>query len=90
MQKWKKLWTRSFVWREDDLAEPVEECDAVLKQDLLSQLVTLLFPALHMGSKHFLNSSGSVSSQICRDANVIVTGHRCKQIRGEGPTLRDH
>ena len=49
----------SLVWREDDLAESVEESDAVLKQDFLGQLVALLLPALNMGSKHFLNSSGS-------------------------------
>ena len=62
MQKYKIFGTKSesLVWGEDDLAEAKEESDTVLKLDFFSQLVTLLLPTLHMGSKPVLNSSGSV------------------------------
>ena len=103
MQKYKIFGTQfgSLVWREDNLAESVEECNTVLKEDFIWQLLTMLLSTLHVGSKHLLYSSRSVIfkiKQICRNVNAKVTGHqpkgRCKKIRGEESqwltTLRDH
>ena len=66
MQKYKIIGTQfdSLVWREDDLGESVKECNTVLKEDFICQLLTMLLSNLHVGSKHLLYSS---RLDICRN-----------------------